>query len=364
VRILWATNFAAPYRLPVWEHIGAKHELRVLLLEDDAKVRDGSLNRGSDWASDVGSYSFAMTVRRTWGFTRGEARHYVLPPTGQRSALHGVDAVLLGGWESPAYWQLLLQAKARGVRTVGFYESTRLTQAHVADAIGAVRSRYFRTLDAVVVPGAAARDAVLDMGVSPNCVFLGFNAVDVRGINDGARVARGLDGFELSEGHRYLCIAQLVGRKNLASLIEAFASIRNQGDSLRLVGTGPLSSSLRSLADGIPVHFDGHVPYSELPALLARHQTLALASTEEVWGLVVNEALAAGLHVVVSDQCGVVESVRGMQGTYVTPPDRDSIAGALNRSRQDWRGPIETPEILRYSPEEFAQVFERALQSR
>jgi len=362
MRILWATNAAAPYRLPVWDALASSHTLDVLLLEDDSKMADGTLNRGADWISHAES-SYSVSKRRTWTFSRGEARYYVLPPTFSRSPLTSADVVLLGGWESPAYWQLLAQAKTRRIRTVGFYESTRLSQQFVGGAIGTARATFFRRLDAVVVPGPAAERAVKDMGVAPEKISVGFNAVDVQGIHAAALAARESIGEVSTPGHRFLCVAQLITRKNLSSLIEAFAAIRQPADTLTIVGKGPLESGLRGLASGLPVQFEGHVPYGELPELLVRHHTLVLPSTEEVWGLVVNEALAAGLHVVVSDRCGVVDSVRGMKGVFVCPTDAVSIGGAMDASRRLWRGPIDNPSILAHGPEQFAATFESAMRS-
>ncbi len=91
---------------------------------------------------------------------------------------------------------------------------------------------------------------------------------------------------------------------------------------------------------------------------LATSQTLVLASTEEVWGLVVNEALAAGLHVVVSDRCGVARSVEGQLGVFLTEPELPQLVTAMESSRAAWRGWIETPEILTHDASRFVSDLE------
>ena len=82
-----------------------------------------------------------------------------------------------------------------------------------------------------------------------------------------------------------------------------------------------------------------------------------LVSDNEVWGLVVNEALAAGLHVVISDQCGVSHSVKRMKGVYIWYEDEESLDEVLRRSAREWNGPIQNPEILEFTNERFAQTF-------
>jgi hypothetical protein len=50
-----------------------------------------------------------------------------------------------------------------------------------------------------------------------------------------------------------------------------------------------------------------------------------------------------------------------MPGVFVCRPDADSVAAAMLRSRQEWRGPIEDPPILEFTNERFAQTFLTAI---
>ena len=79
-----------------------------------------------------------------------------------------------------------------------------------------------------------------------------------------------------------------------------------------------------------------------------------MPSTNEVWGLVANEALASGLHVIVSDVAGVADFIEKMKGTYLCKTDSESIAEMMKVSKADYKGPIKNPEILGFTPERFA----------
>jgi glycosyltransferase involved in cell wall biosynthesis len=72
--------------------------------------------------------------------------------------------------------------------------------------------------------------------------------------------------------------------------------------------------------------------------------------------LVVNEALACGLHAVVSDTCGVASDVGHHRGVYICSTIVASIAGAMTASAQKWDGPIERPEILSMSTKHLAEL--------
>ena len=364
-RVIWVTNQAAPYRLPVWESLGERVQLEVKILEDNARFSRNRANRGAEWAAKSGlnfSVSQIRTMRISWGgnwhyLALGRIFSFFPRPSG----------IVVGGWDSPAYWQALVKAKLRGIRVIGFYESTITSHGFTSGIIPKIRAFFFRRLDGVVVPGVASRDAVLQMGVDREYVTLGFNPVDVKRFFALAREARKISQSvnEMQTGHRFVFVGRMIKLKNPGLLIAAFDTIRRDGDTLTLVGTGDLQESLaneikRRNLDGLVIQ-NGQIPYEQMPSFLSGYNTLILPSKKDVWGLVVNEALAAGLHVVVTKVCGVVGSVSGMPGVYVSEEDEEDISRQMCNSRKDWTGPIELPEILIHTPEAFAENFYRAL---
>ncbi|WP_445444044.1 glycosyltransferase [Clavibacter sp. km3a] len=357
------TNLAPPYRVPVWDAIAREADLEVWLLESDERLRRDDNNRGEDWtAGDRGSpYATRFLPNRV--VRRGEARHYV---TGwmRPSSLRGKDAILLGGWDSPAYWVASWSAKLAGVRRVGFYESHRLSQQHHGGPVARVRRAFFASMDETVVPGVAARDALVAEGIDPARIRVGFNAVDVEGIHARTLAARRTaDASTSAAGHRLLCVGQLIPRKNVASLIEALAAPELADCTLTVVGTGPERASLEALAGRLGlaqrVSFVGYVASSDLPGCFAGHDVLVHPALQEVWGLTVNEALAAGMAVVVGEHAGVTPSVRGMRGVSTTEVSveglRRGILAAVPAER------IAAPEILTRTPAAFAATFLEAM---
>ena len=102
------------------------------------------------------------------------------------------------------------------------------------------------------------------------------------------------------------------------------------------------------------VKFLGHRDNVEIAKIYSEHHTLILPSINEVWGLVVNEALASGMHVVVSNKCGVTDLIKDMKGCFFCGTDESSIANAMQNSCRNWQGHIEMPEILEFTPEKWA----------
>jgi glycosyltransferase involved in cell wall biosynthesis len=225
-----------------------------------------------------------------------------------------------------------------------------------------IRERFFRSVDVVVTAGPASTEAVLAMGVPRERIVEGFNAVDVQWFHSAATRARTVLGPR--PGHHVLYVGQLIERKNIEAALHAFAQVAQATDTFTIVGTGRLRDRLEAVATTLGLAdrtvFAGHLEGGELAAAYAAAQTFVLPSTEEVWGLVVNEALACGLHAVVSAAAGVASSVTGMPGVFVAEPSIGALAEALAASRSAWTSPIPQPEILQHTPQALATAFDRA----
>ena len=364
-KVAWVTNVAAPYRRPVWDALSKMVPLDVLLLENDGRLMRLK-RRGSDWTvKSLGARRWGVNVLKTIRVARGETEVYLADPVQVAKVTKEAASLLLGGWESPAYWQFLVEGKLRGCRLVGFYESTRSSNRFTRGPIASARSFFFRAMDAVVVPGAAAKDALIAMGVPPRRIVVGFNAVDVAQFERLSRSKRD-SAYQPSDGHRFIYVGQLIERKNVDGLILAFKSIRKEGDSLTIVGGGEKCASLMLLVDELglseSIHFVDSTDNLSVSELMALSNTLVLPSHEEVWGLVVNEALACGLHVVVTSYSGVASSVAHMKGVFISEqPAQGSLARGMELSREHWNGWIAKPEILKHTPSAYAETFRGAL---
>ncbi len=144
-----------------------------------------------------------------------------------------------------------------------------------------------------------------------------------------------------TSGNSFEYIQRYAGKKNLDVLISAYAVYRGQSKTevldLVLVGGGVEEERLKDLRSKLGlescVHMPGFVQYDELPQYYGLAEAFVLPSLSEQWGLVLNEAMAAGLPVLVSNQCGsagdLVES--NQNGFLFDPHERDMIVQVLQR---------------------------------
>ncbi|MCS7207378.1 MAG: glycosyltransferase family 4 protein [Dehalococcoidia bacterium] len=139
-----------------------------------------------------------------------------------------------------------------------------------------------------------------------------------------------------------LFVGRLEKRKGLRYLVGAFARLKWRMPHLRLIVVGPGNPDRESLqrlaACGLTdVVFVGGVPYSNLPRYYASAQVFcAPAIGKESFGIVLLEAMAAGVPIVASAIEGYQFVVRdGREAVLVPPQDEEALARALQRVLED-----------------------------
>jgi glycosyltransferase involved in cell wall biosynthesis len=152
------------------------------------------------------------------------------------------------------------------------------------------------------------------------------------------RQAIGLDDDDVA----VLSVARLVPEKGLDLLIEAAADAGADRLVVVLAGGGPERDALEGLARrlGVRARFLGDVDWERLPEIYVACDVFALLSHSEPWGVVVNEAAACGLPLVLSRAVGAATDLLmdGENGALVEPGDSVGTARALRALQADADG--------------------------
>jgi glycosyltransferase involved in cell wall biosynthesis len=121
----------------------------------------------------------------------------------------------------------------------------------------------------------------------------------------------------------------LTKRKNVLRLAAAFEAARSDGETLTLVGDGPLRSRL----EGRPgIEIVGSVPHHEIPTWIAGARVVCQPSLIEPFGQALLEAMACGRAVVATRVGGPPEFVSPTAGVLIDPTDEVALADALRRA--------------------------------
>lgn len=345
----------------VWAQYGPYHFARM---RETARALGTRKLLGVEIGSKTTSYSWARgeSTGDLHTLCPGMSAESVSPLTVYSRALnlfrrHHVEVVLV-----PSYWPasslaILLAARNAGARVVMMNDS----HAHTAKAQGiwaGIKRRLVLQYDAALVAGTPQKEYFSQMGMRPEKIVLGYDAVDNEHFASAAAQARAqaeVTRARLGLPARYfLNVGRMVWKKNLEVLVDAYKLVREKlGEEcprLVLVGSGKLAKALqeRCLAHGLSVwqagssaanarrgdadvFVYGFRQVDELPAFYALAECFVLPSREEEWGLVVNEAMACGLPVLVSKVAGCARDLvkPGENGFHFDPFKAGELAELL-----------------------------------
>jgi glycosyltransferase involved in cell wall biosynthesis len=234
-----------------------------------------------------------------------------------------------------------------------------------------------RYVHAALVAGRASRRYWIKLGIPEKLIWDGYDVVD----NDyfASRTAELRAALEQTHppAPYFLYVGRFAPEKNLPVLLRAYQRYRERhpdGWRLVMVGDGPQRAELQSLAAecGLAdIVWPGFKHFDELPHFYAFAGCLVLPSVMEPWGLVVNEAMACGLPVLVSRKCGCAADlvVEGANGYTFDPADIDALADRLamiaatspERRSQMMRHSSEI--ISRWTPQTWAAQLASAVRS-
>ena len=285
------------------------------------------------------------------------------------------DALGVVGYARPESVAMLRWSLRHGRPAVLMSESQEIDHPRVWWK-EAVKKRRVRRFSAALVGGPRHRDYIAKLGLPADRIALGYNAVDNAGFAAKAAKA-GREG--LPDRPYFVAANRFVPEKNLLRLVRAYAAYRAEADrpwDLALCGGGPDEAEVDALIHDLglsrSVHRPGFVQEDDLARWLAHAGAFVHPSLMEPWGLVVNEAAACGLPLLVSDRAGCVATLvpepSGTTGRRFDPRDDDELAAALawmaglNPADRAAMGRRSAEVVAEWGPARFARGVVEALE--
>ena len=262
------------------------------------------------------------------------------------------EVVAINGWSAPDALNALWWCVKNSTPVVIMSESTAWDEQRVPWKEW-IKGRLVKLCSAGLAGGTPHADYLAKLGLKPNQIFTGYDIVDNEYFAKAAEAARkekveSRTKYGLPEKY-FLASARFIEKKNLFRLLKAYAQYRdlagkingaNQNSAiwdLVLLGDGPLRSSIFDLRTSLGletcVHMPGFKQYDELPAFFGLAGAFVHPSTTEQWGLVVNEAMASGLPVLVSNRCGCAQDLvrDGVNGFNFVAANVEELAGLMSK---------------------------------
>ncbi|PYI97089.1 MAG: glycosyl transferase family 1 [Verrucomicrobia bacterium] len=394
----------------VFQHIGPYHHARL------NAAAEKLLATGLEWSA---------REYYPWGAAASLARYHkvsLFPEAGDcfpgnaqlRRAFYATlqrarpDVVAVNGWNDFGSLAAANCCVCHGIPMVVMSESARGDEPRTWWK-EMIKRRIVDLYSAALVGGQRHVEYLVELGMPRDRIFTGYDVVD------NAYFARrtleirkshlrqgygGQAAFEIRKKYGlpenyFLASARFIEKKNLPRLIRAYAEYRQRSEVIRLrqgyggqkgqtsavsgenapwdlvlLGDGPLRKTLNSQLSTLNlhphVHLPGFKPYDELPVYYALASAFVHASTTEQWGLVVNEALASGLPVIVSSRCGCVPELVQDNGFTFDPVDEHELASrlstmaSLSHDERQRLGDASYRIAMNFAPERFGAGLEQA----
>lgn len=313
------------------------------------------------------------TSVRMWETTIDAAfRWEILPgfrlelPLEERVALHfnpsvlwripreGFDVVVLfAGYDSPTLWLAALMCRMLGIPMVLRSGSLPGRSCFGGNSPGLARlrrraSRFLvrgvvRAARSWIAYGSRSKRYLMELGAHEDRIHMVWNTVRVEGLmrqSEEARSRRQEIRAKLGVGAEevlFLYVGRFQACKNLGILVDAFRRVRAENAVLGFVGYGPEEDELRRRATAVAnFRFYGAVSLDRIPDYYVASDAFVLPSGD-IWGLVVNEAMACGLPVIAANTVGSSDDliVHGQNGYVYSWDNLDALANALDRLAGD-----------------------------
>jgi glycosyltransferase involved in cell wall biosynthesis len=317
LRVTILTNLLPPYRISLFEAIAEQEgvEVSVLCTAENQKNRN--------WGAESDGFGFSYTVLpgyTTYSYVLDRSMSFNYGTLGTIRS-QDPDVLVLGGYSDLTVWLALGYAKLADIPVAlwmgSWSESARLTSSPAT----VLKQLFVRQADAWLAYGTRAAEWLGTLGADPERVHRVTNTVDMEWFHDRA-VRSGTPPTGDAPLHLLYC-GQLIKRKNVDAVIEAISPLPADDVVLTVVGDGPERERLEAKTAGASpeIRFEGYVDRKNIPRYYGSSDALVLPSRREVWGLVVNEALAGGAAAIVSERCGSVTDLlrEGFNGATFDP---------------------------------------------
>jgi 1,2-diacylglycerol 3-alpha-glucosyltransferase len=324
------------------------------------------------WQVSLNNLNFELTTIFSNQKYEELANHILAPKLIKFLNYINPDVLVLSGYSEFAMIIALIWSKIYHKKVILLSESKEddISRSFYKELIKKLIIRFY---DAAIVGGKPHQRYLEKLGMSSNSIFFGYDVVNN---NDFAHEQ--ISHLSLLIKHPFfLAINRFVPKKNLLFLLSAYAKYLqkvNQVSAWHLVlcGDGEMRSQIEQKIHelGIQDHviLTGFLQQAELLPYFAHAKCFVHTSTTEQWGLVVNEAMAASLPVLVSNRCGCYEDllIEGINGFGFDPDNELELtnlmlkmsSGEIDLAKM---GNASLTHIQKFSPEYFAQGLKDAI---
>ncbi|MES2455201.1 MAG: glycosyltransferase family 4 protein [Bacteroidota bacterium] len=321
------------YYTPVFKLLATEIHLMVFYTAGSAVNHDRGFGLNIEWDIPLlhgYNYHFLNNTAKNPG-----THHFfgiITPDAIQTICDFNPDCLMIYGWASYSHFRILQHFKKK--TKIFFRGDSTLLQKdrmikHIIKKIGL--NYLYSGIDHALYVGTNNKSYFKKFGFQRSQLHFIKHAVDNQrfALNTQNPCIR----TQLQLNHNDLLIlftGKFIPLKNTELLLLAFQQLDLQNTKLLLVGDGPLSGQLKSNYQHKDIHFLPFQNQQMMPSIYQACDLFCMPSKRESWGLAVNEAMAAGKAVLVSDRVGsAIDLVKPANGLVFRNEDLQDLKRQL-----------------------------------
>lgn len=331
-KVIFITNIPNPYRIPLFNEMSRQFgesdmHLKLVFGAEGYKRRMFQLDK-----SDIG-FDFEILEDKAHSFSDdGEKTLFLYRGLLKLLRRDKPDAIIVAGFSS-ATVQVFFHKLLSGTPFVIFSGSIDIKGRNYSFLRKMNRLLFIKSASAFVAYGNLAKEYLVNAGAPVSKVFVGRNTVDTSFFAEKTSALRKTDSSDDNKMH-FTYVGYLVPRKNVQVLLEVIKIVAEKRSDfcVDILGDGISRPDLEKFVNANNlnhvVKFHGFRQKEELPEFFAKSSGFLFQTGFDIWGLVLNEAMAAGLPCLASPNAGATFDLikEGETGFVVDFDNRESAA--------------------------------------
>jgi glycosyltransferase involved in cell wall biosynthesis len=285
------------------------------------------------------------------------------------------DILILDGYCYSACWAGLLWVKSNGKKMI-LWSSSNADDHKRIFVKEFIKSLFIKRCDAANSYGTKSKQYLLKLGAGRKNKILpmGNNTDNDFYFNQTANLKKDKAFLCLQIGapsRNFLYIGRFSPEKNVLHIVKSYEKLHADKWGLILVGSGPQTQEIKAYIENHSiknVFMPGFQQKEQIPKYLAVSDVFILPSISETWGLAVNEAMASGLPVLVSQKCGCCPDLieEGVNGFSFDPHDEFALSDLMRSIIQgkvelEYMGKKSLEIIKDFTPKRAAQIISNTI---
>lgn len=362
-RVLFLTNYPSPYRVRFFDELGKRMNVTVLFAD---RIEDKK-HRNADWyVPSAGSFQ-TVQLKKTFAVKSNslclEVTKWLKQP---------FDHIVVCGYSNPTVIWAMAWMRLHRIPFWMEVDGGLIRQEGKAKYL--LKKSLVRMANKWLSSGACTTKYLVHYGAREDCV----SAYPFTSLSEGELLSNAVTPEEKAalravlnfpEKHIVLAIGQFIHRKGFDVLLKAAASL-GEDVGIYIIGGVPTEEYLKlrdELCQG-NIHFLGFQSKERLALCYKAADLFVLPTREDIWGLVINEAMAYGLPVITTDRCvaGMELVEDGVNGYIVPVGDVAALAEKIRLvfdSDYEKMGAASLEKIRPYTIENMAKVHEEIFEN-